>query len=897
MAISTPPGNLDEKKANALLRAYLFYFSEENPAKASVYQNTSFTDKEANIYYSKVTDFVDDLNQNYGIPVKTSAKNIGITLQSWFEAVSKNTAETTTEIPQYMETMTESPDARTASKNEPLSQMVEEMEKKEAQRKEVIAKSDKEIREAIERKQAIAAEQRRIREEIAKTEELKAKAEKIYVKVEEVKTETKLAQKEAEAFEKLKKEADPQTGNPREVAKGVASEIISRAGKNIPEEVVNTVSSQAAVDAVNSFSPITLANPVIKTAVLTQIATHPDINQGLKSVASKLSDSQIPAYKLSRELLDSAFKGIGGEVFNEAKYKVQVSATPQAGFVELPASQIFDEHISNLQNQDSFLGEIGDMGVDEIKGAGMSRINRLLQVRINALPANHFLRSEFAKDTMAVFGVGAPVTWQYTGSSAIMKFAGSSGFAPALGWVQGRFGINLGFQKVATEAGKQLAVKAGTTGLAAKAVTALGAAATPVSAGISLAISAAISKFISWIGPKIKKFVSENKEALFGIGALGMIFGGGALRLISVAPLVAGGAALLGGGFSGGAFASSIVDFFGSIGRLLVVTIGTPVLITLLVFPVVVTLILFIINSGAYIVPPSPLSTSGAVVSSAYIEVVKTANPTGPFENSDLPLTIEYTIQIKAKKSQLSNVSINYSCKVVKESSSPVCPPTEGEIPTTVDNGVSPASPFTFTYKQTYNKGFEDSFVTDTISVEADAGEALGEEAAGSATIKIGKPPEECPSSWPTGHGYITQGAYTGSGNSHAAMEAIDIGVSHTGVLAGHSGTVITAQRDSCLGNYIQIRSSCNGKEFMSQYAHLEGLGVKVGQNVTMGQNIGLSGNTGRCTSGPHLHYRFKYVPDGNPSWPKNPPFMMSPYIPQDVPRGCKNSTSCNLSF
>jgi murein DD-endopeptidase MepM/ murein hydrolase activator NlpD len=45
-----------------------------------------------------------------------------------------------------------------------------------------------------------------------------------------------------------------------------------------------------------------------------------------------------------------------------------------------------------------------------------------------------------------------------------------------------------------------------------------------------------------------------------------------------------------------------------------------------------------------------------------------------------------------------------------------------------------------------------------------------------------------------------------------------------------------------------------HGQGLISMYAHLDEIGVRVGDQLTRGQRLGLSGMTGRVT-GPHLHW------------------------------------------
>ena len=84
----------------------------------------------------------------------------------------------------------------------------------------------------------------------------------------------------------------------------------------------------------------------------------------------------------------------------------------------------------------------------------------------------------------------------------------------------------------------------------------------------------------------------------------------------------------------------------------------------------------------------------------------------------------------------------------------------------------------------------------------------------------------------------------------------VDIAVpTGTGVLAAMDGTVTTATYDSYYGNYVVIEDS---KGYCTKYAHMDSLGVSVGQSVKHGDSIGTTGNTGSST-GSHLHIECLY--------------------------------------
>ncbi|RMG58741.1 MAG: M23 family metallopeptidase [Bacteroidetes bacterium] len=85
----------------------------------------------------------------------------------------------------------------------------------------------------------------------------------------------------------------------------------------------------------------------------------------------------------------------------------------------------------------------------------------------------------------------------------------------------------------------------------------------------------------------------------------------------------------------------------------------------------------------------------------------------------------------------------------------------------------------------------------------------------------------------------------------------------HTGLdLQANTGTEVYATGDGVVrlagrnrGGYgIQVEIDHGGYGYITKYAHLSEIKVKVGQRIKRGDIIGLSGNTG-LSKGPHLHY------------------------------------------
>jgi murein DD-endopeptidase MepM/ murein hydrolase activator NlpD len=84
----------------------------------------------------------------------------------------------------------------------------------------------------------------------------------------------------------------------------------------------------------------------------------------------------------------------------------------------------------------------------------------------------------------------------------------------------------------------------------------------------------------------------------------------------------------------------------------------------------------------------------------------------------------------------------------------------------------------------------------------------------------------------------------------HSGVDIItDMG---TKVYAPGGGTVVFAGWRGGYGLTLEIE---HGFGYRTQYAHLENLLVKEGQKLKRGDPIALTGNSGRLSTGPHLHY------------------------------------------
>jgi len=269
---------------------------------------------------------------------------------------------------------------------------------------------------------------------------------------------------------------------------------------------------------------------------------------------------------------------------------------------------------------------------------------------------------------------------------------------------------------------------------------AAGAPAGPVGIAIGLAVGWLVDKakdLGSWLIRNAPKVAIGLGALLFGTGfALNSSLLMGTGGLVGFGGLV-GQAGGVGPALSrAGGFASSVIT---GITSLAVASIAAPLIVALISIPVLVAIILFIINSGAYIVPPSSFSV---LEENPHIGIVKEVSPSGPFENSNLPLTVTYTITITAKRGTLTNIGFEHKCGAIAKNSTNSCP---APLPQSIPQEISPVEPYVFTYTQTYSgSSYRDSLVINTFTVTADTPETTGASASGVASIIIGNPPTGC---------------------------------------------------------------------------------------------------------------------------------------------------------
>jgi len=651
-----------------------------------------------------------------------------------------------------VETEAKKPEANRPTK-EQLETLEKEAEERTAAQKKAVGDAKNAVEVAIKKQKEIAEA---------------TKNSKVYVKTKLPKA-AKLTDDQAKAIETLKTAAK---ADPQRLVQEITNTIEEKVKPNLPPEVTEeeaqAIYKQAAYRIVTNLQGKSLAKEaVIENAIprdkkiLPKIITDKDTLGAFNYSAVSVSGPKILDYILTRRVASAAFgEAFAKNVFGPEKLsnvKVAFSATPKEGFIPYDLSQIPNQYSDSLNNTNSFIGSLKSFGEGEIKSQLLSHAGAWLDTQVAKLPAESFLaqayNSELVQGALSYFGLGNLIAWE--GTTFMGRITIENGFGPVLGWAQNLTGLNLGVSKAVSAVATEVIGDAVTTTAAAEVGTevAAGTVGATVGTGAGVVIGqitipipvvgAILGAIGGWIVSKIPwKKVGKWSAAIIG-GVAGLIalpfVGLGAALGIGLG--TAGISAALGGGLGGltlGRIGSGIAGFFGALGGAFLGAIGTPILVTLLVFPVVVALILFIINSGAYIVPPGQTLLSST---NAYIDVQKKADPPGPLGS---PQTITYTVTITAKKDALTAISFKNECHAIKKSGSGVDCKSLEKIPDPPTGSISPGTPSSFTFTSNYDSKYKDSLISDTITVSATSASGGKVSETGSSSICFGDCPTNC---------------------------------------------------------------------------------------------------------------------------------------------------------
>jgi len=306
-------------------------------------------------------------------------------------------------------------------------------------------------------------------------------------------------------------------------------------------------------------------------------------------------------------------------------------------------------------------------------------------------------------------------------------------------------------EKVAKKAAGAAVQKAVETGAKAAAGTAVKAGAEGIAVALGLP-AGGVGAVITWLLIKaaelllslLKKilrplldWLRENKEAVLAalVGA-GAFLGSPVLIGIGVA-----GFGILGISAVSATITAAVTAFYLWVTGFFIPRALAYIIFVFLAFTLLTIFILFIINSGSYVVPLGPYPYEIPYLQeSLYIRVEKTAGPTR-VDNPPPGRTIAYSVTITAKQGALTNISFSDVCRVLGAGGSSNCPAVTIPPPPT---SISPTSPYTFSYQRSYGSQYRDSVATDTFTVTADAPGAPGEISTGTSSVIIGDPPTSC---------------------------------------------------------------------------------------------------------------------------------------------------------
>jgi|GEM_PF-6551202 len=483
--------------------------------------------------------------------------------------------------------------------------------KREAERQKAIEASNKKVRDSIEAQKNAHD----------KLESLKKNA---WVKA-NAPVKPELGKDDLEFVSRLK-------ASPREEAKLLADEIERGLNASLSGQLSKAQVRMLAVDAAYkaadaAVNPEKYIEEARQAAILKALSkddtTLPKIITDAESLtAVRTAAEEVSTFKSLQTL--SARSIVGAVRPDAAKYLfsdpngfgVEISESHAPGFYSFEPAGLTNGYINFLGNNANFFAKLAGLPVDQVQSEltknATSWIER--QIAVNFPEVSGVFSSEESQLLFRSLGFGAPINVELTGAFG-QFFIENPAFTPLLDIVSSVSGINFGVGTAASMAAATTATAetvAATGGMLASEAFLGGAAvaAAPITGGASLLV-AAVAGFV---GPKVVKTLADNlqKASKFIVGGVGAVFGGlliggytGAIIGFGVgyggATLAAGGISALSASAAG--VAAATTGAFGVIWATFLEGIGTPILVTLIGFPVAVAIILFIINSGAYVVP------------------------------------------------------------------------------------------------------------------------------------------------------------------------------------------------------------------------------------------------------------------------------------------------------
>ena len=212
------------------------------------------------------------------------------------------------------------------------------------------------------------------------------------------------------------------------------------------------------------------------------------------------------------------------------------------------------------------------------------------------------------------------------------------------------------------------------------------------------------------------------------------------------------------------------------INTLITLLIGFGVLIIFTIF------ILFIINSGAYVVPPGGFGGLGEGAQTGLFNVRNVSDPSGEIPNGSVTVHYEVTISTTSVGEIITNIILNNTCRITPTSSCPTITNLQAhfnsQLPTNYATladvqasltNITSTDPFIIDYDKTYN--LSDSTASDILSVTGTVNGNTATE-SGTATLCFGDCPMGCfefVGAWPSGPRNITEQAIIKLASEHPA--------------------------------------------------------------------------------------------------------------------------------
>jgi len=766
--------SLTQENIEYLRRAFSHFFPEDTIYAA----DKPFESGEFN--WKNRADFIDFVYRLTGISIK-SERDLGAIKKAQLEIENLLSESSSPEKP--------------VESNMPDKEARENLEAERQARQEAIEeskrKADEAVRKSVERQQEIYKSQAKIIQaapkDIQKNVLTEIGGKTLYAVPATKVPEVVFSENEQKLVDIAKN--DPQLFSQK------LSQLIAQKNPDIPKEILEPLSQVIAVDTTQA-----LINPAQKPVPVGVFAAATKVSEqipGLSAVAQTELAKTTSVFTVFTESKDNLYRTVLLRSLGENITDTVLGPAEQQYVLSTEKSdEAFTIKLDQLQNN-SFSFQEGDISdsfnspvTESVKGIAESKLRALALAKTKSLGTTgalgkvSSLANSQAFDSIAPF-LGLQTNFEYVGTNFFGKLITRvfPDYAPLITNIAGRLGINVGIQAVAPVATEMVVVEGAvvaesavvtegiTEGAVAKAVAGkslnitlgnaiargassilskigMQAAAAKVGAMVGtgiipvigtvvgLILGAVFGKILEKAWPWIKKNAPYLIGAVLGVGTFaiagplaGVIAGVGAFGLASAATS---------GAITLGSVGAGIAGLFAAIGTLIVGPIVMPFLIIFLIVPIVVALILFVINSGAYIVPPV-ISTE----ENPYISITKVAAPEGPFQNSQLPRSIKYTVTIAAKKGPLTNISYNETCNVSKKGGTANCPDVKSQIPQPPDT-ISPSVPVTFDYTTTYTKEFTDSIVTNTFSVSAYESGGENITTSGSSSVIFGSPPTGC---------------------------------------------------------------------------------------------------------------------------------------------------------